>query len=249
MTLLQEAYTALTNLDFDKIIKLTNFKTYKLADALNDPRLLQAWTYRDLKRLANLFPAPAPLPVRFYKDCKAFNNSRTLVIYKVAQIKQDYHDLLAQYAKQFDLRIVYDKASQAALDNSVNIMYDRYYDFESDMYVYIVYNKSNKTAITNNLLAFNPTGIDEYIGDTVDHVFNNLINHKLIKITKLYSKHILNTEPDSNFSRYHFGLSIINPAKITDYENEAMISQRPDTRKEENNLDKYMLERYHTKLI
>lgn len=249
MTLLQKAYTALTNVDFDKIIKLTNFKSYKLADAINNPRLLQTWTYSDLKRLASLMPKATPLPVRFYKDCEAFNSSRALVIYKVAQIKQDYHDLLAQYAKQFDLRIVYDNAGQTGLDNSLNIMYDRYYDFESDKYVYIVYNQSNKTAITNKLLAVKPTDINEYIGDTVDHIFNNLINHKLIKITKLYSKHILNTEPDPDFNHYHFGLDIINPANVTDYENEAMISQRPDTRKDEKNLDKYMLAAYHAKLI
>lgn len=253
MTLLEKAYQNLTNLDFDTILNRTSeFFTWQLAGYINDPSSLAKLTYNQLKILANLDKANTKTaPVRFYKPVQPVDSDTLDTTYKAAWLRDDpeIDDWLDDYAKRFDLTIVRSKASQTKLDNSANIQYERYYDFINDKYVYVVFNKNNKLNIKKDFVKYNPTGILALVGTTIDEVLDNLINHKLIEITKLHSKHILSVLPDQDFMDYVWGKTIMYPAEISNYEGEAMLKQIPDTRKSENNLDRYMQEYYHAKSI
>lgn len=253
MTLIEKAYQNLTNLDFDTILNRTGeFFTWQLADYINDPSSLEKLPYNQLKILADLDKANTKTaPVRFYKPIGRFNSNTLNATYKAGWLRDDSEidDWLDDYAKRFGLTIVRSKASQTKLDNSTNIQYERYYDFINDEYVYIVFNKNNKLNIEKNFVKYNPTGILALVGTTIDEVLDNLINHKLIEITKLHSKHILSVLPDQDFMDYVWGKTIMYPAEISNYEGEAMLKQIPDNRKSENNLDRYMQEHYHAKLI
>lgn len=253
MTILERAYQNLTNLDFDTILNRTGeFFTWQLAGYINDPSSLEKLPYNQLKILANLDKADTKTaPVRFYKPVERFDSDALTATYKAAWLRDDSEidDWLNDYAKRFDLTVVRDKDGQTKLDNSTNIQYDRYYDFINDEYVYIVFNKNNKLDIEKDFVKYNPTGILALVGTTIDEVLDNLINHKLIEITKLHSKHILSVQPDQDFMDYVWGKTIMYPAEISNYEGEAMLKQIPDNRKNENNLDRYMQEYYHAKLI
>ena len=253
MTILEKAYQNLTNLDFDTILNRTGeFFTWQLADYINDPSSLEKLPYNQLKILANLDKADTKTaPVRFYKPVQRFDSDTLTTTYKAAWLRDDSEidDWLNDYAKRFDLTVVRDKDGQTELDNSTNIQYERYYNFINDEYVYVTFNKNNKLNIEKDFVKYNPTGILALVGTTVDEVLNNLINHKLIEITKLHSKHILSVQPDQDFMDYVWGKTIMYPAEISNYEGEAMLKQIPDTRKNENNLDRYMQEYYHAKLI
>ena len=253
MTILEKAYQNLTNLDFDTILNRTGeFFTWQLADYINDPSSLEKLPYNQLKILANLDKAnKKTAPVRFYKTVQRFDSDTLTATYKVAWLRDDpeIDDWLNDYAKRFDLTVVRDKDGQTELDNSTNIQYERYYDFINDEYVYVTFNKNNKLTIEKEFVKYNPTGILALAGTTVDEVLDNLINHRLIEITKLHSKHILSVQPDQDFMDYVWGKTIMYPAEISNYEGEAMLKQIPDTRKSENNLDRYMQEYYHAELI
>ena len=253
MTILEKAYQNLTNLDFDTILNRTGeFFTWQLADYINDPSSLEKLPYNQLKILADLDRADTKAaPVRFYKPIERFDSDTPSTTYKAAWLKDDpeIDKWLNDYAKRFDLTVVRDKDGQTKLDNSTNIQYERYYDFTNDKYVYVVFNKNNKLNIEKDFVKYNPTGILALVGTTIDEVLNNLINHKLIEITKLHSKHILSVQPDQDFMDYVWGKTIMYPAEISNYEGEAMLKQIPDNRKHENNLDRYMQEYYHAKLI
>lgn len=253
MTILERAYQNLTNLDFDTILNRTGeFFTWQLADYINDPSSLEKLPYNQLKILADLDKADDKIaPVRFYKPMQRFDSDALSTTYKAAWLRDDNEidNWLNDYAKRFDLTVVRDKDGQTELDNSTNIQYERYYDFINDEYVYITFNKNNKLTIEKDLVKYNPTGILALVGTTVDEVLDNLINHKLIEITKLHSKHILSVQPDQDFMDYVWGKTIMYPAEISNYEGEAMLKQIPDNRKSENNLDRYMQEYYHAKLI
>lgn len=253
MTILEKAYQNLTNLDFDTILNRTGeFFTWQLAGYINDPSSLEKLPYNQLKILANLDKADTKTaPVRFYKPAQRFDSDALNTTYKAAWLRDDNEidDWLNDYAKRFDLTVVRDKDGQTELDNSTNIQYERYYGFTNDEYVYIVFNKNNKLDIEKDFVKYNPTGILALVGTTIDEVLDNLINHKLIEITKLHSKHILSVQPDQDFMNYIWGKTIMYPAEISNYEGEAMLKQIPDTRKSENNLDRYMQEYYHAKLI
>lgn len=253
MTLIEKAYQNLTNLDFDTILSRTGeFFTWQLADYINDPSSLAKLPYNQLKILADLDKANTKTaPVRFYKPTQRFNSDTLSTTYKAAWLRDDpeIYDWLNDYAKRFDLTITRDKTSQTKLDSSTNIQYTRYYDFINDQYVYVTFNKNNKLNIEKDFVKYNPTGILALVGTTIDEVLDNLINHKLIEITKLHSKHIVNVLPDQDFMDYVWGKTIMYPAEISNYEGEAMLKQIPDNRKNENNLDRYMQEYYHAKLI
>ena len=253
MTILERAYQNLTNLDFDTILNRTGeFFTWQLADYINDPSSLEKLPYNQLKILADLDKADDKIaPVRFYKPVQRFDSDTLATTYKAAWLRDDNEidKWLNDYAKRFDLTVVRDKDGQTELDNSTNIQYERYYDFINDEYVYVTFNKNNKLTIEKDLVKYNPTGILALVGTTIDEVLDNLINHKLIEITKLHSKHILSVQPDQDFMDYVWGKTIMYPAEISNYEGEAMLKQIPDNRKNENNLDRYMQEYYHAKLI
>lgn len=253
MTILERAYQNLTNLDFDTILNRTGeFFTWQLAGYINDPSSLEKLPYNQLKILADLDKADTKTaPVRFYKPAQSFDSDTLSTTYKAAWLRDDSEidDWLNDYAKRFDLTVVRGKDGQTELDNSVSIQYEHYYDFINDKYVYVVFNKNNKLNIEKDFVRYNPTGILALVGTTINEVLDNLINHKLIEITKLHSKHILSVQPDQDFMDYVWGKTIMYPAEISNYEGEAMLKQIPDSRKSENNLDRYMQEYYHAKLI
>lgn len=255
MEYMQKAYENITNIASDDLIKLLNdlgykdkITTYKIADLANNPDELANMPYKTVKMLALTKCETPVIPVRYYKTMQ--NGEQ--VIYKASQnIDSMYCDtLLHKYAEAFDLQIIIDPAKQKRLDNELTVMFDRFYDFIHDHYVYIVYNKSNKRQIFNKFMTFDPTGVHIRIGCDIDEVFDNLINRKMINITRSYSSRLLNTMQDSDFEDIAFGFTIKHEAQITEFEDEALLRQERDTiTNSEHNLDKYMEKHYGAKLL
>lgn len=255
MDYMQKAYENITNIAPDDLTKMlteldykTTLPTYKIVDLIKNPDELANMPYKTVKMLALVKTETPVIPVRYYKTMQ--NGEQ--VIYKASQnIDSIYCDaLLHKYAKAFDLQIIIDPAEQKRLDNALTVMFDRFYDFIHDQYVYIVYNKSNKRQIFNKFMAFDPTGVHIQIGRDIDKVFDNLINRKMINITRSYSSRLLNAMQDSDFEDIAFGFTIKHEAQITEFEDEALLRQERDTiTNSEHNLDKYMENRYGAKLL
>lgn len=255
MDYMQKAYENITNIASDDLIKLLNelgykdtITTYKIADLINNPEELANIPYKTVKMLALVKTETPVIPVRYYKTVQ--NGEQ--IIYKASQnIDSMYCDaLLHKYAKQFDLQIIIDPNEQKRLDNTLTTMFDRFYDFIHNHYVYIVYNKSDKHQIFNKFMAFEPTSVHIQIGRDINEVFDNLINRKMINITRSTSSRLLNAMQDSDFEDIAFGFTIKYPATITEFEDEALLRQERDTiTTAPHNLDVYMEKYYGAKLI
>lgn len=253
MDYMQKAYENITNITPDDLIKLLNelgykdtITTYKIVDLIKNPDELANMPYKTIKMLALVKTETPVIPVRYYK---AVQNGEQ-IIYKASQnIDSTYCDaLLHKYAEAFDLQIIIDPAEQKRLDNALTVMFDRFYDFIHDRYVYIVYNKSDKRRIFNKFMAFDPTGVHIQIGHDIDEVFDNLINRKMINITRSYSSRLLNAMQDNDFEDIAFGFTIKHQAQITEFEDEALLRQEKDTiTHSAHNLDTYMQKHYGAK--
>lgn len=255
MDYMQKAYENITNIAPDDLTKMltelgykTALPTYKIVDLIKNPDELANMPYKIVKMLALTKCETPVIPVRYYK---AMQNGEQ-VIYKASQnIGSMYCDaLLHKYAKAFDLQIIIDPVEQKRLDNALTVMFDRVYDFIHDHYVYIIYNKSNKRQIFNKFMAFDPTGVHIQIGRDINEVFDNLINRKMINITRSTSSRLLNAMQDNDFKDIAFGFTIKYPATITEFEDEALLRQERDTiTPAPHNLDAYMEKYYGAKLI
>lgn len=253
MDYMQKAYENITNMTPDDLIKLLNelgykntLPTYKIIDLIKNPDELSNMPYKTVKMLALVDAETPVIPVRYYKATQ--NNEQ--IIYKASQnIDSMYcNTLLHKYAEAFDLQVIIDPVKQKQLDNALTVMFDRFYDFIHDRYVYIVYNKSDKRQIFNKFMAFDPTGVHIQIGCSIDEVFDNLINRKMINITRSYSSRLLNTMQDNDFEDIAFGFTIKHEAQITEFEDEALLRQEKDTiTHSAHNLDAYMQKHYGAK--